>query len=1091
MIRKYLILIVCSLLSVVAFAAPVTKEQARQIASQFLTAKGGAHRAPAQLVEQAPVLNAVDKAGNPYIYAFNAGHDAGYVLVSGDDRFRDVLAYGASGNFDNDDMPAHVKAWLQGYVDEMKYYESVGYQPSKEAATASSSSAGITLRRAIKAPIIPLLTTAWDQGEPYNLQCPEFFGYGLSVTGCVATAMAQVVYYTAVHSGNQPTTLVRDIPGYTCSTNWSGLGNLEVAGVLANTVTFDWDNMLNFYRRGYYDNVQANAVANLMACCGKSVQMDYSSSSSGANTMDVANALITYFGFDTTTKGIYRSNYSYAQWIELMYAELAAGRPVQYGGSSSGGGHSFVIDGYDGDEMFHVNWGWSGNPDSYYALSVLNSHDNSGIGASSSNDGYSFSQKAIVGIQYGTGQQGEETPVMLSTGNLRVDGREVIFEAFNETGATRPFFFGIGSMDEKGGITPIIYTYYEKNGGIPSGYGWSSYYIEVPTDEEKAGQTLKIVTISQEKIGEEPGTWYTGCNTDIYYWDAVYDSNGVPTLTAHPIMNLQTTFDFPGSKYKDEVQPVDVTVTNLGDEFYGVLYLFASTTETKGDAVNKGGITVQKNKSATMTFEWTPSAMGTYNIWIATDNGGDHVIGTTTVDIAVNSQAPAGPFILSALKISDADETSWTTDADGNILVDVYSQSVAISPRVKNISSTGYSGLTPYFYLYKYVGSEWVQQGRRYGNNTITLKAGGEVTYGTMTFSGVGYGKYKFVLKMNDNDSYKDERYMMNLVMGYTAVDKNGGTIFLKMTSTDVNVDDKVAAIDLSNVPFTNVVPNSNPNTLYIIGSGQTAPESLDGKNVVKGGVAEQITLTDGHAFYSPVDFTATNISYTRTESTYYNKGTQKGWTTLVLPFAPAGIKTYVGETKYDLTWFTGASETDKNLWLMEFSDEHGGIVDFGYAGSKLEANKPYIMALPGDSYGNKWSLEGLPIIFYATGAEIKANAKASTTGTNYKFVGTTLQKSNLEDVYKLNADGDQFVLGTTASIEPFRAYFAPTSTAATAKELSIGFGSSIITNVIEVKGVSEVKDVNDNNVYNLNGQRVAQPTKGLYIVNGRKVVIK
>ena len=1082
--RKNFILILCSLLSAVAFAAPVTKEQARQIASQFLNARGGTHRAPAQLAELPPVLNAVDKAGNPYIYAFNAGHDAGYVLVSGDDRFRDVLAYGASGNFDNDDMPAHIKAWLQGYVDEMKYYESVGYQPSKEAATASSSSAGITLRRAIKAPILPLLTTAWDQNEPYNLQCPVFFNGELSVTGCVATAMAQVVCYTAKHAGNQPTTLVKDIPGYTCSTDWSGLGNLEVAGVAAEQNMFDWDNMLDVYRGVDYTDAQANAVAKLMACCGKSVQMDYSSNQSGANTSDVANALITYFGFDTTTKAIYRSDYSYGQWVELMYAELAAGRPVQYGGSSSGGGHSFVVDGYDGDEMFHVNWGWSGNPDSYYALSVLNPNDNSGIGASSSNDGYSFSQKAIVGIQYGTGQQGEATPIMLSTGNLRVNGQQVIFEAFNRTGATHTFHVGIGFMNEEGGISPVTYYLVEN---LKTGRGWYDFDVEVPTDPEKAGQTLKIVPISKVS---STNTWYTGCNTDIHYWEAVYDANGVPTLTAHPITNIEATIDFTGSKFKNEVQPVEVTLTNHGDEFYGVLYLFASTTSTKGDPVTKGGVTVQKNKSATMTFEWTPSAMGTYHIWIATDGEGNNVIGETTVDIAVNAKAPAGPFILSALKISDADETSWTTDADGNLLVDVYSTSVAVSPTVKNISSTGYN-VTPYFYLYKYNGSGWDEIGSLHGKIAITLNAGGEVTYGTMTFSNVGYGKYKFVLKMNNYDSYKDERYILNLVKGYTAVDENGATVRYKVTSTDVTVGESVAAVDLSNIDYTSITPNSNPNTLYIIGSGQTAPESLDGKNVVKGGVAEQITLTDGHAFYSPVDFTATNISYTRTETTYYDKDTQKGWTTLVLPFAPAGIKTYVGETKYDLTWFTGASETDKNLWLMKFDDEHNGIVDFGYAGSTLEANKPYIMALPGDSYGNKWSLEGLPIIFYAANADIKANAKATTVGTNYKFVGTTLSKTNLTDIYKLNADGDQFVLGTTASIEPFRAYFAPTSTAATATELSIGFGRNVITNVLELKGVTEVKDADNNSIYNMNGQRVNKPVKGLYIVNGKKVVIK
>ena len=1080
--RKNFLLILCSLLSVVAFAAPITKEQARQAASQFLTSKGGVHRAAAQLAELPPVLNAVDKSGNPYIYAFNAGNNAGYVLVSGDDRFRDVLAYGASGNFDDNNMPAHVKAWLQGYVDEMKYYESIGYQPSA-GAVSNSSAASASYRRAVKAPILPLLTTAWDQDEPYNLQCPIFFNsnYGLSVTGCVATAMAQVVYYTAVHSGNQPTTLVRDIPGYTCSTNWSGLGNLEVAGVLADTVTFDWDNMLNVYRSGYYDNVQANAVAKLMACCGKSVRMDYSTSGSGANTLDVVNALITYFGFDTTTKAITRSNYSYAQWIEIVYAELAAGRPVQYGATSSGGGHSFVIDGYDGDEMFHVNWGWSGTPDSYYALSVLNPGDNSGIGASTSNDGYSYNQRAIVGIRYGTGQQGEEVPVMLSTGNLRVNGQQVIFEAFNMTGETHSFHVGIGFMDEEGGITPIT-SYLVEN--LKTGSGWYDFYVDVPTDKTKAGQTLKIVPISKES---STNTWYTGCNSDIYYWDAVYDANGVPTLTAHPIYDLSaSTISFTGSTFVNEVQPVEVTVTNNGDEYYGILYMFASTTSTKGAPVNKGGVTVQKNKSTIMTFEWTPTTTGTYNIWIATDNEGDNVIGTSSVTISVNNHAPAGPFIYSQLIVENADETSWRTNEDGNLIVDVYSEELNFSS-VKVLNATGSSqSANLRFRLYRDVNGSWVFV-KGY-SASVSANGGSILNFGGMPFYNVGYGTY--LLRLESDDVVFDGRYIFNLTMGYNVIAEDGSVVPVKTTSTDVTVDENVAAVDLSNFNFSNITPNSNPNTLYIIGGEQAVPASLSGKNVVQMGVAQQITLTDGHAFYSPVDFTALEISYTRTETTYYDKDTQKGWTTIVLPFVPDGIKTVLNDEDYPLTWFQSAEETNKNLWLMEFYDEHNGIVDFGYAGSMLEANKPYIMALPGDSYGNRWSLEGLPIIFYAENADIMANAKATTTGKNYKFVGTTLQKENLSDIYKLNADGDQFVKGT-ASIEPFRAYFAPTSSAATAEALSFGFGRGVITNVIEVKGVTDVKETNDNNIYNMNGQRVGQPAKGLYIVNGRKVVIK
>ncbi|MGX8697002.1 MAG: hypothetical protein ACSW8D_11490, partial [Prevotella sp.] len=144
------------------------------------------------------------------------------------------------------------------------------------------------------------------------------------------------------------------------------------------------------------------------------------------------------------------------------------------------------------------------------------------------------------------------------------------------------------------------------------------------------------------------------------------------------------------------------------------------------------------------------------------------------------------------------------------------------------------------------------------------------------------------------------------------------------------------------------------------------------------------------------------------------------------------------------------AAEINKNLWLMEFYDEHDGTVVFDYAGS-IEANKPYIMALPGDSYGSRWSLTGLPITFYATNADIKANAKAVVTGTNYKFVGTTLQQGIMNNIYKLNNDGDQFVKGS-ASIDPFRAFFVPISTAASAEMLSISFGGS--TSAIQTMGV-------------------------------------
>lgn len=466
--RKSILLVLCCLLSTVLYAGPVSKEQARQIASQFLTAKGGAHRAPAQLVEQPPVLNAVDKAGNPYIYAFNAGHDAGYVLVSGDDRFVDVLGYSNSGSFDNDDMPAHVKAWLQGYVDEMQYYASVGYQP-----TASTTDAKV--RRAIKSAIIPLLATAWGQGTPYNNKCPEFVTTSnpRCVTGCVATAMAQLMYYNAQRSGGLPAATTTEIAGYTCERKWKvNLINKQVSvSAIPAETALDWNNMLASYASGYTDD-QANAVATLMQCCGASVQMDYADADnggSGAALADVAPALKTYFGYDESTTYAKRANYTLNQWVDKVYAELAVARPVLYGGQSSGGGHAFVIDGYDGDEMFHVNWGWNGSPDSYYALSVLNPNDNSGIGASTSNDGYSYGQEAVFHATIGSTDEPEETPQMMTTSVFTLeDATTIRMECGNTTDTERTYDFGIGSIDAEGNITAL-------DGGtytMPSGYGF-------------------------------------------------------------------------------------------------------------------------------------------------------------------------------------------------------------------------------------------------------------------------------------------------------------------------------------------------------------------------------------------------------------------------------------------------------------------------------------------------------------------------------------------------------------------------------------------------------------------------------------------
>ena len=504
------------------------------------------------------------------------------------------------------------------------------------------------------------------------------------------------------------------------------------------------------------------------------------------------------------------------------------------------------------------------------------------------------------------------------------------------------------------------------------------------------------------------------------------------------------------------------------------MYLFASTTETKGEYKNLGGVTITKGSTATMTFEFEPTSTGTYNVWVATDQAGSNVVGQTTVSIDINAHAPAGPFIISALSVTDADETSWTTDGNGNILVDVYSKTIEVAPTIKNISNTNYGGLTVRFYLQKWDGSAWVNINNVYANE-FSINAGKTAPFNAIGYGIYDYGKYRIVLNVNGNEY--DTRYTLNLTMGYNTTNANGNLVRVKTDNSGVSVAADAVAVDLSDFDYTDITPNSNPNTLYIIGGSQTAPTSLDGKNVVKDGTIGTLNLTDGYAFSTPVDFHANNVTYTRTFNSYYNNG--EGWTTLMLPFEAT-----VSNSDGNLTWY----DPDRRFWLMEFSGDAGSSVNFSHAtGTTIKANTPYIIALPGAAYG-EYSLEGggkNTLTFTATDVDFTANAKASSTGSNYKFVGTTTNTSN-KVMYKLNAAGNSFEKGTVTE-SPFRAYFEGTSTAATATSLGISFGG----NTTGIAEIDTLRKVEDNKFYNLNGQRVSQPKKGLYIVNGKKVVIK
>lgn len=306
--------------------------------------------------------------GSLYVFTRAGG---GYLITPSDPNQRAVLAVSDSGTFDPATMPAAMK-WLLGV------YEA-------EASAAATATTG-------KVPdyyvgweaVKPLVKARWGQGSPYNDRCPLVFGQRCA-TGCVATAMAQIIYTNryARGKGKIRYQLYSD-------RSWQEFD--------FTTAKFDFDAMTDTY--GDSSTPEAcEAVAELMEACGKSVEMSYFPGESAATSDKVPDALVNRFGYDRNTRICNRWDYQTEQWETIIYNELTNGRPVYYSGSTeSGGGHAFVCDGYDGNGLFHINWGWGSMSDGYFALTSLKPGQ---IGTGGSPGGFNTVQQIVLCLKPG------------------------------------------------------------------------------------------------------------------------------------------------------------------------------------------------------------------------------------------------------------------------------------------------------------------------------------------------------------------------------------------------------------------------------------------------------------------------------------------------------------------------------------------------------------------------------------------------------------------------------------------------------------------------------------------------------------------
>ena len=367
---KRILLISTLLLAFLEFsAAPVDVTAARDVALNYAhnLSNGGRHLAPAQAAEVQLIhceRNSVD-ANQAVYYIFNTPDS--YIIVAGDDRAEAVLAYG-DRPLDINDIPDGMRYWLGCYKQEIEYLQAHPTLVVEQSAPRRAAPRGAVS-------VEPLLTTLWAQSAPYNNQCPTSNGQRC-VTGCGATSLSMILHYWRYPDGPTPS-----LESYRTESLKLTVNGLE-------PMTFDWENMLDIYRRNY-SSEQANAVAWLIRYVGQAEHMDYTPSSSGVQDYDIMRA-VTTFGFDSDAQMVYRENYSDEQWAAMIQEELEQGRPLEYCGYGGMSGHAFNVDGYDAEkDKYHINWGWGGSANGYCALNAFGSGVNS----------YNRGQLMIIGMQ--------------------------------------------------------------------------------------------------------------------------------------------------------------------------------------------------------------------------------------------------------------------------------------------------------------------------------------------------------------------------------------------------------------------------------------------------------------------------------------------------------------------------------------------------------------------------------------------------------------------------------------------------------------------------------------------------------------------
>lgn len=1005
--KHYLYIAVLSLLSLHVSANPVSQQKAMQEAQSFFASKG--LKATLRLVKKQPLGTQKEAQASSY-YVFNAGSGGGYVIISGDDATAPVLGYTSTGTFSKDHLPEQLKEMLQQYDAQIRYIAQHNITPQTYKAPTQA--------------VRPLIKTTWGQSFPYNNLCPSDVN-GRCLSGCVATAMAQIMYYH-----KWPQTQTSTISSY--SSNGITVDELPAT-------TFDWANMLTNYNGYNSTSRQETAVAKLMAYCGASVHMAYSSQGSGSQGSYVPRALINNFGYARTARTILPDNYSLRQLDSLMVGELQHHRPVLLTGISNiGGGHAFVCSGYDGNGLYHINWGWNGYCDGYYRLSLL---DPLGQGIA-----FNLFREAIVGIQPQSDDTAEtEAPFQEGRLITEMDShvrRSDYTQPFNLTTPDGYSFMIMPSIFTRT-CTPTVALAEVENGQVKQVYG--------STVNDLSEASLSAVTFAGFSLGanehkghkklvavwreNDADNWHLSRNSDYYYLDLNYDDT-LLTVKSYPVPDFQVQ----DVRLQDNIdgkngQRLSLTLNNRGGDFQGMAYLLKVSEQPQ--IIGYANVSIAAATTDSLLFEITPdNRLGQTDYYMV-------VYDLNNEGLIYTNMLTRNTDIQPVIRVLNADEK-------GKII----GNTVDLSVTYHNKGTAPYRG---------FITITLCKDNDALPNATRITRT--EIANGDSMTLHLTLPCNVYNSDLNVTTSWLDETMndkeisspVFRLVKGIVLWNKQGDESKTEYADKNFVVPDTVSAVNFRYSNITAATPNASPNTIYLMSK---STKGITANMVGPQHTSANITLQDGYAYYVPEKVYCVKAAYTRKVDAYC-------WSTLVMPFAPTTITDKAtGEV---LSLRKSATDNGKVMLLKPVSVSASGVNC--EIASQIEPFKPYLIAVDESLHGHE-----------LTFTMQKDTLPVTTTIDDGTWLAYNSQRT-ISNAYTF--DGTHFKLATTLTAEPFRAYLKAANYAETL---------AVVSPFALADGISELTkpyEQANNAYYTLQGIRVEHPTKGIYIRNGRKVVVR